>query len=107
MESPRSCVFWGTTNSDAYLKDETGGRRFWPVKSGKINIDMLRDIRDQLWAEAVVLYKRECALVDNQEGNPADAERHQRDRYIGDPWDEIDRLYIDLQSEVTIDEVLR
>ena len=107
IESPRSCVFWGTTNSDGYLKDETGGRRFWPVKIGKINIDLLRDWRDQLWAEAATLYQAGIPWWLTKKDAQADAERHQRDRYIGDPWDKAIAEYVEAASEVTMDEVLR
>lgn len=100
-------MFWGTTNSGGYPKDETGGRRFWPVKIGKINVDLLRDWRDQLWAEAVNLYLDSTPWWLTKKETQIDAEDHQRDRYVGDPWDKAIAEYVETASEVTMDEVLR
>jgi hypothetical protein len=56
---PRRLMFIGTTNSDEFLADSTGERRWLPVPTGVVDLDALRADRDQLWAEALVLFERE------------------------------------------------
>jgi putative DNA primase/helicase len=55
-DHPRSCVFAGTTNLDDWNTDETGARRFWPVRCFDIDRDWLSEHRHQIFAEAVHRY---------------------------------------------------
>lgn len=56
QEFLRQCIFIGSTNDDDYLRDATGGRRFWPIRchlEGNIDTAKLRREIEQIWAEAV------------------------------------------------------
>ncbi len=106
IDVPRECVFAGTSNHGVYLKDETGGRRFWPVKCGVIDIESLRRDRDQLWAEALVRYRDGRAWWLDRTPLVQCAAEEQEDRYEADPWDELIRPWIAGRESVSIAEVL-
>lgn len=91
---PRQCVFAGTTNQEGYLRDPTGNRRYWPILCTKVDLDGLREARDQLWAEAFALY------LDGEPWWPQDDEKamfegEQDVRFAGDDWEALIVKYLE------------
>jgi len=56
---PRRFVMIGTSNREDFLVDETGNRRFLPIQVGQQNIQAIIRDREQLWAEAIEIFRSE------------------------------------------------
>jgi hypothetical protein len=97
-DAPRRCVFCGTVNEGGYLKDATGGRRFWPLELRvPIDVSVIARDRDQLWAEAATLEaKGESDVLPVALWGIA-AER-QRDQTSDDPWVDVLGHYLEQRA---------
>lgn len=94
VEVQRAFLCVGSTNSDAYLIDPTGNRRFWPIAVGGngsvkfFDKGWLLNNRAQLWAEAMAAFREGYefwALTEEQEKQ---ATSEQESRVVEDGYDE-------------------
>jgi Virulence-associated protein E len=103
VDLPRRCVFVASTNELTWINDPTGARRFFPVEVGRVDLEWLRANREQLFAEAVALYKagRKWWVW------PRNAtQMQQAERQVADPWVTPIEMYLYGRQEVTPAEVL-
>lgn len=96
---PRQCVFFGTTNAESgYLRDTTGNRRFWPVKTlgggSKCSWDITREEVLQIWTE-VMHYVKEGEKLYLDPEVKALAKAEQREAMESDEREGLVREYLD------------
>lgn len=102
-DHPRQCVFAATSNRDDWGNDETGGRRFDPIRCGSIDCGALALVRDQLLGEAFAKFR---SGVSWWELPDISTKQVQRDRYVDDVWSTTVLEWIAGRSDVTIAEIL-
>jgi hypothetical protein len=107
VHEPRQCIFVGTTNKSMYLRDETGGRRYWPLIAGKIDIAALARDRDKLFAEAIERYRHDEQWWPDKNFEREHMQPEQEARYEADAWEENIRDYLALNPRVTISQVAK
>ena len=95
----RQCVFFGTTNAESgYLRDTTGNRRFWPVKTpggaAKHSWQLTGEEIQQIWAEALVYVKRGEKLYLDADMETL-AKTEQREAMESDEREGLVRMYLD------------
>lgn len=103
---PRRCIIAGTTNDSEFLQDVTGNRRFYPVECSKIDLDALRGMREQLFAEALHLYRQGAKWW--LEGDEITAALDVQDfhRRVSQVEEQIDE-YLSRRGDTFTDETLR
>jgi len=103
---PRASIICGSTNKNEFLSDETGNRRFWviPVQK-KIDVALLTQERDAIWAAAVLAYKsgEQWWLTPEEDALLAQANQGWQ---ATDVWETAILNYLDNKSTCTIGELL-
>lgn len=104
-EHLRSFLFTGTSNEKEMLNDPSGDRRFWPIPiTGKIPIDLVAKMRDQIWAAANALYKTGYKFHLNDQDD-ALREILNKEYQAVDPWEDMISRFVVNRDYVTVDEI--
>lgn len=100
---PRRGVFVGTTNRSDWARDDTGARRFWPITCRQVDLEWIREHREQLFAEAVE------TMDQGWWDMPAEATAAEQEaRWNADPWEDLVADYLkDSDGEVRVIDLLK
>jgi hypothetical protein len=100
VDMKRRGIFIATTNEEVYLKSETGNRRFWPLRTGRIDLAGLARDRDQLWAEAARAEESGASVVLGEHLRAMAADEQEARLEETDVWVERISLYVNGKNRV-------
>ena len=81
-DHPRTTIFAATSETDDYLHDPRGVRRYWPIRCSELNLEALAEVRPQLFAEAVSLFKSGAPWHAMPERETAEEQAKRQDGHI-------------------------
>jgi len=108
-QRPRTCIFSGSSETSDYIKGWQGIRRWWPLRcgpvteAGKIDAEGLKAMRDQIFAEALIEFRKGATWHETPE---TETRLEQEERQAVDPWLERIAEYCHARAEVTLREIL-
>jgi predicted P-loop ATPase len=95
---PRRLLCFGTTNKQEFLVDETGHRRYLPVRVGRVDVEAIGRDCAQLWAEARDTF--DLVGVDYHEAETLAIAEH-GDYVMSDEWEPVIRSWLKREDDMT------
>nr|CBA74705.1 phage DNA primase/helicase [Arsenophonus nasoniae] len=95
ITNPRRLIFIGTTNKQEILTDSTGNRRYLPLNVSLVDFEVIEHDRDQLWAEALVLFNQHGIMW--QRAEELAKKEHEKYQVI-DPWEDDIYDYLEIDT---------
>ncbi len=92
---PRQAVFAASTNRTDWNTDETGARRYNPIRCRAGNVPLARQLRDQLWAEALAMFQSGVPWHVTDPELAVTFRVEQDARYRAHPWEERIAAWLD------------
>lgn len=92
---PRRFVSIGTGNNNEFLDDDTGERRWLPLKVGDVDVAGIKAVRDQLWAEGAALFGVEGVCW--RDAQTLAVNEHAAFK-VRDPWHEVIEQWLSLDG---------
>lgn len=98
VKVPRRLLFIGTTNRDEFLVDDTGNRRWLPVRVTAVDSDAIARDREQLWAEGRAMFERDG--IEFREAEELAREVHD-EHMVKDAWLDVVGEWLETEDVLT------